>query len=102
VELIRSEVLIGRRIVQDADFRAHAMAGWFEKERHRDHMKPFNSSAGSISNFKKCHRFTSRAFHDKRRSSATADRQEQWRNRIEELLRGLPHDLILNTDEMSW
>jgi hypothetical protein len=76
-EFIRSEVLIGRLIFQDADFRASAMAAWFEKERHRDHMKPFNYSADYISDFKKCHRFTSRAFHSKRRPSATADWQEQ-------------------------
>jgi hypothetical protein len=48
------------------------------------------------------HRFTSRAFHSQRPSLAKADRQEQWRNRIEEPLRIVPHDRILNTDETSW
>jgi hypothetical protein len=84
-EFIRSELLTDGPIFQDADFRASAMAAWFEKYRHCDHMKPFNCSAGYISNFNKRHRFTSRAFHSERRSLSTADRQEQWRNRIDQL-----------------
>jgi hypothetical protein len=58
-EFIRSGLVIGRRIFQDADFRADAMATWFEKYGHRDRMEPFNCSAGYISNFKKRHLFTS-------------------------------------------
>jgi transposase-like protein len=101
-EFVHLEVQIPGHIFQDADFRAYAIAAGLEKDGHRNHVKPFNCSAGDISNFKKRHHFSSRNFHDKRRPSVTTDQQEQWMNRIEELLRPVPHDRVLNTDETSW
>jgi hypothetical protein len=78
------------------------MAAWFEKYRRDRHIKPFAYSAGYIHNFKRSHRFTSRTFPYKRRPSVTLGQQEGCRARIEELLRIVPLDHILNTDETSW
>jgi hypothetical protein len=74
----------------------------FSKSGDRNHVKPFNCSAGDLTNFKRRYHFISRAFHFKSRPSVTADQQEKWMNRIEELLRLVLHDRVRNTDETSW
>jgi hypothetical protein len=66
VEFIGLEVLMAGQIFPNADFRACAIASWFEKYGNRNHVKPFHCSAGWISHFKKRHYFPSRAFHSKR------------------------------------
>jgi hypothetical protein len=99
---IRSEVLLFGHVFQNSDFRALAMCAWFEKYGQEESIKRFNCSAGFIDAFKKRNRFTSRAFHYKRRPSVTAEQEENWKNRIEELLQTVPLDRVLNTDETSW
>jgi transposase-like protein len=101
-EFIRSEVLLPGYVFQNSDFRVIAMAAWFEKYGPHERIRPFNGSTGYISSFKSRHRFTSRAFHYKRRPCVSAEQASHWTDQIRELLRTVPHGHVLNTDETSW
>jgi uncharacterized protein YjcR len=98
-ESICSQILIPGHIFQDGDFRTYTIDAWFETYRDNEHVKHFNCSSGDIRAFKKRDRFTSRAFHDKRRPSVTLEQEQHWTDRIEQLLRTALHDRILKPDE---
>jgi hypothetical protein len=101
---IRREILTPGTLFTNADFRALITDRCWA--RYEDvpwsRIKDFHASDGFVADFKARNRFSSRRAHYKRRPNVDPERCIAWQREIEDLLRTVDHDLILNADETSW
>jgi hypothetical protein len=103
VSFLRDNFITPGLIFADSDFREIAMNAFLAKYPDADlNMPMFQCSAGLIAMFKAQHRLTTRKIHFKRRSALTDEQRQRWVISIQELLRTVSWDRIINCDEISW
>lgn len=95
----------------DEDFKEIAMIAWQEKylpflnsedENERKKFKNFTCSAGYIADFKLHHRFSTKAFHLKRRSNPNNEIEKRFMDDMKNLFSTVHLSRILNADETGW
>jgi hypothetical protein len=109
---IRANFIDAKLVFTDSDFRTLAFQTYNEtvNEMPPDeaeafrHRHGFKCSPGYIADFKKCHGFSSRRFHYKRRSAVTEQSKREWIGHMVKLLDdpSIPNDRIVNCDETAW
>ena len=90
------------QLFTDKDFKILAFAAFWEKYLNAEEIPDFRCSNGFIHDFKKRHNFSSRRSHLKRRPNIKEEDLQIWKHRIEELLKNVPKDHIVNVDETAW
>ena len=99
---ILDSYIVPGRMFTNLDFQALIIQAFMEKYRDCENPPEFTASEGFIQDFKARNGFSTRRAHAKRRPERRPELEQQFCERISELLRTVDRDRIVNCDETFW